>query len=236
MTRPPVVAVIHATPASMDPVTSAFAESCPEVELWHLLDDRLVREANAAGGVTRELHDRMASLIDYALATGADAVQLACSMYGPVAAAKDGDVRVVAADQAMFERVADLAPSTVGVLATAQSSAADTVQRLGESLRARGHDARVEYVVVDEAARASAAGDRDGVARAVGEAAVALAPSVDVIVLAQYSMSPTHDAVSAAVTAAHGQDSGDVPPVLSPAHLAADHVSGLVRGGHGDQS
>lgn len=224
MTQSPVVAVIHATAASMEPVKAAFAETSADVELWHLLDDRLVREANEAGGLTDELHGRMASLIDYALSTGADAVQLACSMYGPVAVAKSGDVPVVAADQAMFDRAVDLAPATVGVLATAASSAADTVARLEAALRTGGLQSSVESVVVEDAARATAAGDRDEAVRALSEAAVALAPTVDVVVLAQYSMSPAFDAITAAL-----QQAGITTPVLSPAHLAADKVSGLVH-------
>lgn len=228
MTHPPVVAVIHATAASMEPVKAAFAETSPGVELWHLLDDRLVREANEAGGLTDQLHGRMAALIDYALTTGADAVQLACSMYGPVAVAKNGDVPVVAADQAMFDRAVDLTPAKVGVLATARSSADDTVARLGIALRSGGLESSVESVVVEEAARATAAGDRDGAVRALADAAVALAPTVDVVVLAQYSMSPAFDSIQAAL-----QEAGITVPVLSPAHLAADKVSGLVRGGGG---
>ncbi|NYE35370.1 aspartate/glutamate racemase [Nocardioides cavernae] len=229
MSHSPVVAVIHATAASMEPVKAAFAETSPDVELWHLLDDRLVREANEAGGLTDELHGRMASLIDYALTTGADAVQLACSMYGPVAAAKDGDVPVVAADQAMFDRVVGLAPATVGVLATASSSADDTVARLGTVLRSGGLHSSVTSVVVDDAARATAAGDRDGALRALAEAAVSLAPTVDVVVLAQYSMSPALDAITVAM-----QQARITVPVLSPAHLAADKVSGLVNGAGGE--
>jgi hypothetical protein len=224
MSSTPVVAVIHATDASMAPVKSAFADTCPDVELWHLLDDRLVREANAAGGLTAELQHRMEVLIDYALTTGADAVQLACSMYGPVAVAKDGTVPVVAADRAMFDRVVVLSPATVGVLATAASSAGDTVDRLLEALRASGSEAAVDAVVVEQAARATASGDRDAAVRALSEAAAELAPRVDVLVLAQYSMSPAFDAISAALA-----EAGVTTPVLSPAHLAADRVAGLVR-------
>ena len=212
MTHTPVVAVIHATAASLEPVKAAFAEASPDVELWHLLDDRLVREANEAGGLTDELSGRMASLIDYALTTGADAVQLACSMYGPVAVAKDGVIPVVAADQAMFDRTVRLGPAAVGVLATARSSADDTVRRLEEALRSAGLEAPVESVVT--------AANPD----AIADAAVDLAARVDVVMFAQYSMSPTLAVVESAL-----RRGGLATPVLSPAHLAADKVSGLVR-------
>src|SRR4051794_30256950 len=106
MSTAPVVAVIHATAASLDPVTSVFAQSCPEVDVWHLLDDRLVRDADAAGGLTEELRDRMSTLIAYAIDGGADAVQIACSMYGPVATAEVRAVPVLPSDAAVFDEVA----------------------------------------------------------------------------------------------------------------------------------
>ena len=42
-------------------------------------------DADAAGGLTPALRDRMSTLIRYAVDGGADAVLLSCSMYGPVA-------------------------------------------------------------------------------------------------------------------------------------------------------
>ena len=82
--RAPTVAVINATNASVAPAKAAIAEGFPEARVWSLLDDRLVSDAEAAGGLTPDLSARMASLIDYAVKGGADAVLLSCSMYGPV--------------------------------------------------------------------------------------------------------------------------------------------------------
>ena len=84
----PLVAIIHATPATFGPVKNAFRQEFPDAQLWHLLDDRLVTDADRSGGLTPALHSRMEALIEYAVAGGAEAVQLACSMYGPVAASR----------------------------------------------------------------------------------------------------------------------------------------------------
>ena len=49
----PTVAMVHATPAAIAPAVAAFAECFPAAELWHLLDDRLVSDAEQAGGLCR---------------------------------------------------------------------------------------------------------------------------------------------------------------------------------------
>ena len=78
MTGSPVVALIHATPAAMARARAAFDERFPPAELWNLLDDRLISEAEAAGGLTPALRHRMSAPIRHAVGGGADAVLLSC--------------------------------------------------------------------------------------------------------------------------------------------------------------
>jgi hypothetical protein len=83
----PTLALVHATPAAMAPAVAAFGERFPEAGLWHLLDDRLVTDAERAGGLVPPLRRRMLSLIGHAVAGGADGVL--CP--GAAAAATAGD-------------------------------------------------------------------------------------------------------------------------------------------------
>lgn len=207
----PLVAVIHANPATMGPVAAGFADAFPGAELWHLLDDRLVTEADAAGGLTPALRDRMTSLIEYAVRGGAQAVQLACSMYGPVATAARQPVPVLAADQALFDAVLAVKPGKVAVIASLRPAAADSTARLGTALADAGLDVRIEPVVVGDAFTAAAEGDTERMVSLLSDAAARVADHADVIVLAQYSLAPAVGALGAAV---------DVP-VLSGPHLAA---------------
>src|SRR5262245_646305 len=66
-TRRPLIALIPAGEASMAPAVAAFEDEFPDAELWHLLDTRLVTDADDAGGLTPPLHDRMTTLIQYAV-------------------------------------------------------------------------------------------------------------------------------------------------------------------------
>ena len=220
MSTPPVVAVIHANPATMSPVTSAFAERFADADLWHLLDDRLVKDAERAGGLTDPLHRRMATLIEYAVAAGADAVQLACSMYGPVAVAASHAVPVLASDQAMFDEVVRLRPDRVTILASLEPAAKDSTERLAAVVAAAGLSPVVDAVVVPGAKAASAAGDLPELGRLLAAAAGDLADS-DVVVLAQYSLAPVIGTI---------QDAVDTP-VLSGPHLAATALAALLETG-----
>jgi hypothetical protein len=212
-TRRPTVALIHASQASMAPAVAAFVHEFPSAELWHILDDRLVTDADRAGRLTPELRNRMKTLIQYAIDGGADAVQLSCSMYGPIAfeAAESYPVAVLASDQAMFDHVAALRPDRVGVLGSLASAAADSADRLTAWLYTAGITSTVDHQVIRGAADAAGRRDREALQQSVGAAVTDMAESVDLIVLAQYSLAPSLPALAKAVTV----------PVLSPPHPAA---------------
>jgi aspartate/glutamate racemase len=215
----PLVAVIHANPATMGPVAAGFADGFPDADLWHLLDDRLVKEADAAGGLTPALRSRMTALIEYAVRGGARAVQLACSMYGPVASAARQPVPVLASDQALFDEVVAGRPGKVVIVASLHPAAVDSAERLTAALAVAGLEAHIEPVVVEEAFTASQQGDVDRVGALLSAAAARHAVGADVVVLAQYSLAPAVGVVAAAV---------DVP-VLSGPHLAAAALATAVR-------
>ena len=209
----PTVALIHASPASVNPAKAAFATGFPGAQLWNLLDDRLVVDADLAGGLTPALHKRMSTLIQYAIDGGASAVQLSCSMYGPVAvdAAGRTDVPVLASDQAMFEHVRAAGVGRAGVLGSLESAASDSAERLRVVLAEGSSDAAVVWRVAEGAAKAANAGDQVLLEELMVATAQDLAQEVDLVLIAQYSLAPTLEAVAAAVPV----------PVLSPPHLAA---------------
>jgi hypothetical protein len=196
----PLVALIHATPASMPAAHGAFADRFPDARLWNLLDDRLLPDAAAADGLTEPLRGRMRTLIRHAVDGGADAVLLTCSMFGPVAVEEAGahPVPVLPSDHGLFEAVRSATTRgarRVTVLGPIRASVDDTVARLRASLAAP--DVRIDRVVAGP-----------------GTLTDGLGPGTDLVVLGQFSISTEHSAVQDAVPV----------PVLSPAHLAVDLV------------
>ncbi|WP_433516636.1 aspartate/glutamate racemase family protein [Nonomuraea sp. CA-143628] len=203
------VAVVNATPASVQPATEGLREGFPEAAAWHLMDDRLVTEADAAGGMTPALTRRMLALIDYAVRGGADAVLLSCSMYGPVAelARRLYEVPVTGSDERMFAEVARRRPGRVLVLSSLDSAAADSARRLQNVAEGVG----VRAVAAPGAAAAATARDWPALADALVRAAeFALGPA-ELVLLGQYSISPVHAELADRLGV----------PVLSPPLMAA---------------
>jgi Asp/Glu/hydantoin racemase len=186
----PTIAVVNATPASIRPAADGLGEGFPEARAWHLLDDRLVTEADAAGGMTPALTRRMLALIDYAVRGGADAVLLSCSMYGPAArlARRLHEVPVTGSDEAVFAHVARRRPATVLVLGSLDSAAADSARRLKEV----ADGVEVRAIAAPGAAAAAAAGDWPDLTGALARAAAPGLDGVELVLLGQYSISPVH--------------------------------------------
>ncbi|MBE1536948.1 Asp/Glu/hydantoin racemase [Actinomadura algeriensis] len=207
----PLVAIINAALASMAPAAQGLCEGFPEARPWHLLDDRLVSEADSAGGTTPALRRRMLALIDHAVRGGADAVLLSCSMYGPVAglARQLHALPVLGSDQAMFAEIVRRAPDRAVVIGSLTSAVADSVARLEAALGAS--PTQVTGVMADGAAAAASAGDREALADALAQAA---RPHIDegaLFLLGQYSLTPAHAVLAERL----GRD------VLSPPLMAA---------------
>lgn len=210
----PLVALIHATPLGIAPTRAAFADAFPEAVLWNLLDDRLMVEADAAGGLTEPLRRRMATLVGHAVAGGAGGVLLTCSMYGPVLAteAERHGVPMLGSDEAMYREAVERAPGRVAVLGTTTATAADSARRLREALGDTGRAADVVPFVVRGGLAAATRGDTAALRDALRNAAAEAAAGADLILVAQYSLTPGYDAAWAAELGT---------PVLSPSHLAA---------------
>ncbi|MEU6249093.1 hypothetical protein [Glycomyces sp. NPDC047010] len=202
------VALVHATAASMRPAHLAFAAAFPEAVLWNLLDDRLVVEADEAGGLTEPLAARMRTLIGHAIGGGADAVLLTCSMYGPVAAATEAAVPVLPSDLALFEAVRDSGAQRVEVLCPLAPAVADTVARLGGA----APGVRIEGTQVEGASGA----DEHELNALI--AAAAARSEADLVVLGQFSLAPAQEAAQAAAKV----------PVLSAPRLAAERLRSLL--------
>ncbi|MET7329800.1 aspartate/glutamate racemase family protein [Nonomuraea sp. NPDC005650] len=212
----PTVAVVNATPASVQPAADGLAEGFPEATPWHLMDDRLVTEADAAGGLTPALARRMLALVDYAVRGGADAVLLSCSMYGPAAALarRLHEVPVTGSDEAAFAEVAGRRPGAVLVLGSLDSAAADSARRLKEV----ADGVEVRAIAAQGAAAAAAARDWPDLTDVLARAAAPALDGVELVLLGQYSISPVHAELAGRLGL----------PVLSPPLAAARALRGAL--------
>lgn len=194
----PLIALISAVPAAIGPARDAVVAAMPQAQVWNILDDRLLVDADEQGAVTPHLAERMRRLIQHAIAEGADGVLLTCSLYGSVAATVlDSAVPILAADSSAFDAAVTGGYREVVVVASLQSAAADSVARLSQAGVDAGVGWDVSSEVVEAAFAATKAGDNEALFAALAAALDARHSLPDAFVLAQYSLAPVAERLQA---------------------------------------
>lgn len=214
------IALISATPLAIAPAAAAITETFPGGTVWNLLDDRLLADAQRDGGVTPELATRMDRLIESALAGGADGVLLTCSQYGARADVRDAAVdgaAVLSADGPMFAEAVAQSPKRLLLVASLESAAADSSERLSAAFAAADVATELQRLVVGDAARPMSA---DELTQTLADAVAGVHDEYDLIVLAQFSLAPA---------ATHLAERFDVPVLDAPA-AAARRLSAEIAG------
>ncbi|WP_037617887.1 hypothetical protein [Streptomyces aureus] len=178
------VALLHTSPAHI-PVFDALRDADhPGLALRHLVDEELLARARREGpdAVAGEVRAMLAG----AVAEGAGVVLCTCSTIGAVAERTDVGVSVLRVDRPMAAAAVAAGPRVV-VLATVASTLEPTVALVEEEARRAGRPVEVRTALVERAWALFEAGDTDGCAKLVAEAADAVTDA-DAIVLAQASM------------------------------------------------
>ena len=217
------IALIHATPAAVDPIRAAFAEAWPEPDLVNLLDDSLSRDRALAPDLTDDMYRRFDTLGRYALSFGADGILFTCSAFGPAIerVARAVPVPVLKPNEAMFGEAIAIG-GRIGMLATFESSIASMGAEFATAAAAARSAVTLQSVFVPHAMAALLAGQRDHHDALIEQAAAALA-HCDAIMLAQFSMAPTADRLR--------QQMPDVPVLTSPGAAVAAMKARLATAG-----
>jgi len=186
----PRIALIHATPAAVEPIRMAFAEAWPEPDLVNLLDDSLSRDRALAPELTDGIYSRFDALGAYSVAIGADGILFTCSAFGPAIerVASTVAIPVLKPNEAMVAEAIAIG-GEIGMLATFEPSIASMAAEFEADAAKAGVDVTLQSVFVPDAMAALIAGDRDRHDALVAEAAPALA-HCKAIMLAQFSMAP----------------------------------------------
>ena len=211
------IALIHATRLAIDPVEQAFRSIWPDAERFHLLEDSLSRDRVTLPTASASMQDRFIALSRYAQSTGATGILYTCSAFGPEI---DGARRAVPLptlkpNEAMLIEALGIG-RRIGLLATFEPSLQPIRDELTAAAAERGLTIEVELVFVPEAMDALARGDSRSHDERIA-AAAARTRSLDVLLLAQFSMARAKSAVADAVA---------VPVLTSPeAAVAALRLS-----------
>jgi hypothetical protein len=184
----PRIALIHATPVSVEPIGAAFRELWPEASCWNLLDDSLSPDLQAAGRLTPAIKERFLRLGDYCALCGADAILFTCSAFGEAIEGVQArlSIPVQKPNEAMIEEALGIG-RRIGMLATADTSIRSMRPEFEAAAAARGIDLAFETAAVPAARRALMAGERGRHDDLVVERAARFC-ECDVLALTQVSM------------------------------------------------
>lgn len=196
----PRIALIHATPLSLDPINAAFARHWPEAELMNILDDSLSRDREREGELSPAMIDRFIDLATYAKGTGAQAILYTCSAFGPAieAAGRAVEIPTLKPNEAMFEQALGLG-RRITLLATFRPSLLTMSQEMEMLATAHDKDLELTTLYVPEAMVDLAEGRVEEHDRKIIEAAAKL-KNCDGVMLAQFSMARVGERVQQQVS------------------------------------
>ncbi|WP_237216309.1 aspartate/glutamate racemase family protein, partial [Falsiroseomonas oryziterrae] len=179
----PTIACLHTAAGNL----AVFDAACPPgVTLTHTLREDLLKDAEAAGGLTEEIAARTARALEALATPGVDAVLLTCSTVGPGAALAVAKVPVLRVDAALAE-TATRGGGRVVVLCAVETTVEPTRAIFEEAAARNG--AVVEVRLVPGAWAAFRGGDPARYHAIIAAAAdAALAEGAQEVALAQASM------------------------------------------------
>jgi Asp/Glu/hydantoin racemase len=213
--------LVH-TSATLVPVFAALCkEKLPDVDVFNIADDSLVKGIIASGSLTATISRRVAAYLESAELAGADYIMATCSSIGPAveAAAKLIAVPVLRVDQPMADRAVQMGVR-VGVIATLRTTLEPTADLIARRAALQSREVRLTSMLCEGAFEALMSGDAAGHDARVSDALRALAPQVDVIVLAQASMARVVDTLP--------PEDRRVPILASPS-IAVDYLKTILQ-------
>jgi len=220
MAATPRIVLLHATPVAVDPVKAAFAELWPEPELVNLLDDSLSPDRAKSEDLTDALIERFVAFGRYGYSTGADAILVTCSAFGPAIdqMARELPIPVLKPNEAMF-RAAVSQGRNIAMVATFRPAVVTMEAEFDEYVSETGGNATLTTFVVEPAMTALRAGDADTHNRLIAERASEF-EGFDTVMLAHFSTSRAAPALSAKLSV----------PVLSAPGAAVTRLRQLIIG------
>jgi Asp/Glu/hydantoin racemase len=190
---PKRIAVLHTSFVfiNVEPVfTSLYSELLPDVQVIDFVDSDVLAAVNRDGGINQSHIRRMVHLAQAAEDAGVDLIFSACSSLGPSmdVARKMVKTPIIKIDDAMTQKAVERA-NTIGVMATVPTTLGPTIDLLNQQAELQNKTIQVKPLLVDGAWNVLMSGDRPRYENMVQDGAKTLAPQVELIVLAQASMS-----------------------------------------------
>jgi Asp/Glu/hydantoin racemase len=212
--------LIH-TSATLVPVFAALCkEKLPDVDVFNIADDSLVKGIREAGSLTATIARRVAGYLESAELAGADYIMVTCSSIGPAveAGAKLMGVPVLRVDQPMADKAVTTG-KRIGVIATLSTTLEPTADLVLRRAEKAGKKIELTSRLAEGAFEALMSGDAAKHDAMVAAALKELSQQVDVILLAQASMARVVDTLA--------PEDKRVPILASP-NTAVDYLATIL--------
>ena len=197
-----------------------FKELIPDVDVIDFVDSEVLADVRRVGEIQTSHIRRMCHLAQAAEDAGVDLIFSACSSLGPSmdVARKLVNVPIVKIDDAMTRKAVEMG-SVIGLMATVPTTLPPTLDLILQWAAEADKKVEVKQYLSEGAFEILMSGDRKRHDQMVLDGALQLAPQVDLIVLAQASMSRLAPMLS--------KETGK--EVLSSPRLAAEYVKSLLE-------
>lgn len=209
--------LVHTSAALVPVFAQLCKEKLPDVEVFNIADDSLVKGIREAGSLTAQISRRVASYLESAELAGADYIMVTCSSIGPAveAGAKLTGVPVLRVDQPMADQAVQTG-KRIGVIATLTTTLEPTADLIQRRAQQTGKEIELTSRLAEGAFESLMGGDPAKHDTLVASALKELSQQVDVIVLAQASMARVVDTLK--------PEDKRVPILASPG-IAVDYLA-----------
>ena len=183
------IAAIYTGVALVKPLSDLLKEALPGYEVMNMLDDSMIAEIIANGGMTKSVKRRLYSYYDIACSAGAELILNTCSSIGDAVygAREFIPIPIVRIDEAMA-RLAVSQASRIAVLATLPTTLDPTIRLINLCAQEAGKKITTVSALASGAFAAITAGDAATHDRLIAEKAKLIIDECDIILLAQGSM------------------------------------------------
>lgn len=183
MMRSKLLVFLHTSPVHIDTFNTLLRELAPGLSVQHIVDEAILREARDAGRLTEAMQAQVQVQVN--ALRDAPVILCTCSTIGGCAEAAAPNV--IRVDRPMAARAVQLGRRII-VAATLASTLQPTKDLILDEARKQGKPVELIEVLCEGAWAKFEAGDRAGYSETIAKRLREVAPSGDVIVLAQASM------------------------------------------------
>ncbi len=187
MTR--TAGMVHYIARQVEFFNRIAAEVMPGVEVVHLVDEGMLKELLAGVDLNERMARRLQTHISFAVESGAEAVMVTGSSFGPLVPQIKAEVGVpvLRVDEAMADEAVRLG-TRIGILATAETTLGPTTDLVRERAALAGKQVNIETVLCGGAFEAMRRGDLAAHDALVKKELKELMQRADVVALAQATM------------------------------------------------